>query len=57
MLKHEKPVTSMKHSVLGWETMSKIRTQKNTKLPIIPLWEPPIKPLPGATCGACGNYI
>ena len=48
----------MKHSVLGWETMSKNRTQKkNNKLPIIPLWEPHIKPLPGATCGACGNYI
>ena len=30
---------------------------EEANLPIIPLWEPPIKPLPGATCGACGNYI
>ena len=36
MLKHEKPVTSMKHSVLGWETMSKIRTQKKQQTPYYP---------------------
>ena len=47
----------MKHSVLGWETMSKIRTQNKTQTPYYPFVGAPIKPLPGATCGACGNYI